>query len=181
MNAVTSILIGILVLGWVLYRQLTPRRVRSDGGNRVLLILGVVGVAQLVEFLQRTDVHVGPVAIGSMVVSLAVAAVLSSVRAYTMRVWRADDGWWRRGTPLTLVLWLVSIGSHLGIEALAGHVAGSGDDVHGLGNVTLVLYLAVSLGLQSAIVARRVAAIGAGTPARFGSPTGTVGQRQNRA
>jgi hypothetical protein len=170
MTAATSILVGILVLGWVLYRQLTPRRVRSDGGNRMLLILGVVGVVQLVEFLQRTDVHVGPVAIGSMAVSLAIAAVLSAVRASTVQVWRAEDGWWRRGTPVTLVLWLVSIGSHLGIDLLAGQLVGSRDDVHGLGNATLVLYLAVSLGLQSAIVARRVAAMDAGRPARDPGP-----------
>lgn len=165
MTVVTDILIGVLVLGWVLYRQLSPRRVRSDSGNRMLLIVGVIGLAQLVEFLQRTGVRIGPVAIGSMVVSLAVAAVLSAARAYTMRIWRAADGWWRRGTPLTLVLWLVSIGSHLGIEALGGHLAGAGDDVHGLGNATLVLYLAVSLGLQSMIVARRVAAVSAVAPA----------------
>lgn len=163
MTIVTDILVGVLVLAWVLYRQLTPRRVRSDGSNRTLLILGAIGLLQLVQFFQRTDVRVGPIAIGSLVVSLGVAAVLSTVRAYSMRVWRGEDGWYRRGTPLTLLLWLVSIGAHLGIDALAGHLAGAADDVRGLGNATLVLYLAVSLGLQSMIVARRVARL---APAR---------------
>lgn len=170
MTLVENVLIAVLVIGWVLYRQLTPRRVRSDGASPMLLILGVVGLAQLVAFLQRADVHVGPVAITSIVVSLALAAALSALRANTMRVWRTADGWWRRGTPLTLVLWLVSIGSHLGIDAVAAHIAGAGDDVAGLGNATIVLYLAMSLGLQSMIVARRVARMSPAAPVSASAP-----------
>jgi hypothetical protein len=94
-----------------------------------------------------------------LIVSLALAAVLGTARAYSVRIWQQADGaWWRHGNALTLVLWLLSIGSHFGIDALAVRLAGPDNDVQGLGNATLLLYLAISLGLQNLLVARRVAA-----------------------
>jgi hypothetical protein len=108
--------------------------------------------------------------VGTLVVSFAPAAALSTIRALSVRIWRADDGsWWRQGTAVTLVLWLVSIGSHFGIDVLATRLAGPAVDIRGLGNATLLRYLALSLGLQNTLVTRRVAnQVGTG-PARFQS------------
>jgi hypothetical protein len=148
--------IGLAVIGWLLYRQLTPRLVKTDGGGRMLLILAVVGIVQLAQFVQ-TSGWVGGFGIGLLVVSLVLAAVFATVRAYSVRIWLAADGaWWRRGNALTLVLWLLSIGSHFGVDVLAVKLAGPGSDVQGIGDASLVLYIAVSLGLQNLLVARRV-------------------------
>jgi hypothetical protein len=149
--------IALIVIGFLLYRQLTPRRVQTDGGGRLMAILGLAGLLQLGQFVQNSGA-VGIFGVGMLVVSLALAAVLGTARAYSVRVWQQADGsWWRRGNGLTLVLWVVSIGSHFGVDALAVRLAGPAYDMQGLGNATLLLYLAISLGLQNLLVARRVA------------------------
>ena len=150
-------LIALAVVGLLLYRQLTPRLVKTDGGGRLMLILGIVGLVQLTEFVQ-TSGWVGGFGIGLLVVSLLLGAGFAVVRAYSVRVWQDVSGaWWRRGNALTLVLWLLSIGSHFGVDALAGWLAGPGYDIQGLGNASLLLYVAISLGLQNLLVAHRVA------------------------
>jgi len=168
-SLILNALIAVAVVGLLLYRQLVARRVKTDGGGRMMLILGVIGIAQLAQFVESSG-SIGVFGVGTLVVSFAVAAVLSTVRSYSVRIWQSEDGsWWRRGTAVTLVLWLVSIGSHFGIDVLAGKLAGPTVDIHGLGNATLLLYLALSLGLQNMLVARRVAnQVGAGA-ARFPS------------
>ena len=56
------------------------------------------------------------IGVTAVVISLAIGALLAYARANTMRIWRQQDGWWRKGSAVTLVLWLVSIGSHFGID-----------------------------------------------------------------
>ena len=164
-----SALIGVAVVALLLYRQLVARKVKTDGSGRMMLILGVIGIVQLAEFVESSG-SIGVFGVGMLVVSFALAAALSTIRALSVRIWRAGDGsWWRRGTTGTLVLWLVSIGSHFGIDVLAAKLAGPAVDIQGLGNATLLLYLALSLGLQNMLVARRVAnQVGTGS-ARFPS------------
>jgi hypothetical protein len=148
--------IALAVVGLLLYRQLTPRLVKTDGGGRMMLILGAVGVIQLAHFVQTSGWE-GGFGIGLLVVSLLLAAVFATVRAYSVRIWQEADGaWWRRGNALTLVLWLLSIVSHFGVDLLAVNLAGPGSDVQGIGNASLVLYIAISLGLQNLLVAGRV-------------------------
>ena len=155
-SMLANAVVALAVVGLLLYRQLTTRRVKTDGGGRMMLILGLVGLLQLGEFVQNTG-WIGALGVELLVVSLALAAVLGTFRAYSVRVWQTADGaWWRRGSALTLVLWFVSIGSHFGIDALAVSLAGPGVDMQGLGNATLLLYLAISLGLQNILVAHRV-------------------------
>jgi hypothetical protein len=150
--------IALAVVGLLLFRQLTPRRVKTDGGGRMMLILGVIGLVQLGQFVENNG-WIGTLGVGLLVISLALAAVLGTARAYSVRVWQDTDGaWWRRGGVLTLLLWLVSIGSHFGIDALAVNLADPGVDMQGLGNASLLLYVAISLGLQNMVVAHRVTA-----------------------
>lgn len=157
---ILNIVIGVAVVALVLYRQLAVRSVRTDRSGRGPLIFAVIGVAQLGEFVSHGG-RIGVIGVTALVISLLVAAGLSAVRAATMKLWRTDQGWFRQGTVLTLVLWLVSIGSHLGIDVLARYLAGKSEDIGGLGQATLVLYLAVSLGIQSLLLAQRVSRLSA--------------------
>jgi hypothetical protein len=128
--------------------------VKTDRGLRLMLILGAIGVYQFARYVSEGGT-VGAIGIGALVLSLAIGAGLSAARAATVHVWWTEAGWMRKGNALTLVLWLVSIGSHVLIDwggsrlAPAGHI---GD----LGNATIVLYLAVVLGLQNLLLTRRV-------------------------
>ena len=153
---VTNAVIALLVIGLLLFRQLTPRRVKIDGGWRLMLIVGAIGLVQLGQFVDNST-GIGVVGTGLLVVTLGLAAVFATVRAASVTLWQQPDGsWWRRGGAVTLVLWLVSIGSHFGVDAIAVQLAGPPVDMQGLGNASLLLYVAISLGLQNLLVARRV-------------------------
>ncbi len=73
----------------------------------------------------------------------------------TFRLWRQDGQYWHKGNALTLVLWAVSLGAHLGYDALiAGHAG-----LSGLGGPTTFLYFAVSLAVQRWFLAIRASRI----------------------
>jgi hypothetical protein len=72
------------------------------------------------------------------------AAVFGVLRAATVRVWLQGDQPWTKGNWLTAVLWVLALAAHLGYDALVTPGRGSS----GLGAATVILYLAVSLGIQ---------------------------------
>ena len=85
--------------------------------------------------------HPGTVTYAAALGSLVLAAGFG-VRAATVRIWLQDGRPWSRVSGVTASLWIVALAAHLGYDAL---VAGHGrDDV---GAATIVLYLAVSLGI----------------------------------
>jgi hypothetical protein len=160
-----NILIGILVLGFVLYRQMQPRRIRDN--VRLPVILGIIGVVEVVQFL---DKHHGPRTFLTLGGSLVLAAVFGALRAATTHVWVEGGQAWRRGNWITAVLWVISLGGHLGYDYV---VDGKGP-LAGLGSASLLLYLAVTLLIQGLILLARASRLpGApGAGAGFGSGTG---------
>ena len=81
-------------------------------------------------------------------------AGLGAIRAATVRIWRAQDGSaWRQGTMLTAALWLISLAAHLALDTIIDHAS----RIAALGTSSILLYLAVTLGVQREIVRRRTA------------------------
>jgi drug/metabolite transporter (DMT)-like permease len=136
-----TILIALVVLAWLLWRQLQVRELRHDRGYVFPLAICVVGVVQIAAYNHE---HRPPdSALALLALSIVVAAAFSIWRATTVRVWLHDGRLLRQGTAVTIVLWLVAIGVHLGGDHLiAPH------DADRLGSVSLLLYLGVSLGVQ---------------------------------
>jgi hypothetical protein len=163
---VWNVVIGIAVVALLLYRQLQIRPVRTDRGPRLIVILAAIGLFQLVRYTADGG-KVGAIGVACLVVSLLIGAGLAAARAMTVKVWRTGGGWMRQGTALTLVLWLVSIGLHFLIDWLGGEIAPQ-DHVSQLGSVTIVLYLAVVLGVQNVLLTRRVATLAHGGPTAAG-------------
>lgn len=143
-----TILIALVVLAWLLWRQVQVRELRHDRGYLLPLAICVVGVVQIASYN-----HEHPLAgtgIALLAVSIVVAAAFSIVRATTVRVWLDDGRLLRQGTALTIVLWLVAIAIHLGGDHLiAPH------DADRLGSVSLLLYLGVSLAVQRLALGER--------------------------
>lgn len=111
-----NLLIGVLALGLVIYRQLIPRRVRSNW--RIALILGALGLT--VQYFKGR--HIDAVIIAEIGVSLILAAAFGLARASTVRLSYREGQWWSQGTWLTAVLWIVSVAAHLGFDyVVAGH------------------------------------------------------------
>jgi hypothetical protein len=154
LHSLETALVAVAAFAFILYRQLRAQPVDAAKGARRPLIFGAVGLLLAGQYvLHHTVTTLGVV---GLVVSLVLAAGLAYLRGHSVRLWRQDGAWWRRGTALTLVLWFCSIGSHLGIDALVGHLDPTEGIGRGLGNATLLLYLGVSLGLQHLVVVHRV-------------------------
>lgn len=151
MNPAADALLGLLVLAWILWRQTQTREVRFDRGPRGFAIIAGLGLWQVVSFLGEHAVR--PVAIGVLVGSLVVSAAFGVLRGRLQPVWRAADGRvLRRGTTVTVGLWLVAVALHLAADEYAKHVDAA---AVGLASASLMLYLAVSLGVQTLVVRER--------------------------
>jgi hypothetical protein len=144
----TNLLIGVLVLGLVIWRQLIPRRVRSN--MRIVLVLAVIGLIQTGQYLQGR--HLDAVLIAEILGSLVLAALFGLARASTVRLFFKDGQWWSRGSWVTAILWVVSVAAHLGFDYLVG---GHGSGSASFGNATLLLYLAVTFAVQRMVVIAR--------------------------
>lgn len=75
-QTVLNLVIGVAALGLLICRQLQARPVR---GNRLVLVLAVVGVILAVQYFQKLDSL--SAAIGALAGSLVLAAVFGAVRA----------------------------------------------------------------------------------------------------
>lgn len=152
--AATNIAIGVLVLAFVLYRQLTTRRLQEN--YRLPLILAIIGIVTFAAFLKGHPHDDGGIA-AAVAGSLVIAAVAGAVRALTVRVWRQDGVLLRRGTWVTAVLWVISFAAHLGYDYLiAGNVV-SGKNGSNVGDATVLLYLVVTLTVQRYLLMLRAA------------------------
>jgi hypothetical protein len=159
-----DLVIGLVVLGLLIFRQLQSRPVR--GNQRLLLILAVVGLVETSYYLQRA--HSGSAAIVALAGSLVLAAVFGAVRAFTVRLWIQDGQPWVRGNLLTAGLWVVALAAHLGYDYLVGQHK----DLGQLGNATVLLYLVASLSVQRLVVAYRARRLDpAGAPAAVANRT----------
>jgi hypothetical protein len=148
-----NLLVGVLILGWILYRQLQARPAKAD--LRLPLILGIIGIIELTSFLGQHGHHPGYV-FAALAGSFVLAIVFAAARAATVHIWVDNGQAWRQGTALTAVLWIVSLGVHLGYDYL---VDGRGP-LAGLGAASLAMYFAITYTVQRLMIqarARRIA------------------------
>jgi len=179
--SIVSIVIDVVLLALLLARQVTTRPL--SGGYRLLLILVIVGLFEFAAFLlgggqdlaqflkghrSLATIHDGSTVVAALIGSLVIAALSAAVRAPTFRLWWQDGRYWRKGTAVTLVLWIASLAAHLVYDDLISHSSA----LRGLGNATILLYFSVSLGIQRMFLAARASRIpqtnGASGPSRTG-------------
>ena len=163
-----NILIGVAVVLLLIARQFRARPARETSAARFILILGVIGIVECANAAKGHQLSSETVAL--VVGGLVVAAAFGWVRALSMRVWRAADGVaWRQGTWVTAILWVASLAAHLGIDVVVDGTT----DIKGFSSATILLYLAVTLGVQRELVrarAARIPAAGASQPSAQGFP-----------
>lgn len=138
-SAVPGIVMALVVLVLVLWRQLSTRPLRERPLIAVILVL--LGVAQTVPVASRSTLS--PRDAGLLLLSLAIGIALAALRALTVRIWADGDRVLRRGTILTALLWLASLAQHVTVTA---SVSG------GLGNTTLLIYFGLVLIAQHQIL-----------------------------
>jgi hypothetical protein len=131
---------------WILARQVTRQPVKPRLLVVVPLLLGYAGLRAVPGQLWHTPADVALVGVGALV-----AVGLGLVRGTTIRVWHEADGWWRRGTRTTLLLWGALLGVRLVLavaDRATGHPEASGAGV-------LLCSLALSFAAQNAVVLAR--------------------------
>ena len=163
---VVDVILGLAVLVFLIYRQLSVRPVNASA-LRLIAVLLVIGLLQTYRFLSQNHAH--PLIFAALGGSLVLAAIFGALRARTVRVWLDDGQAWSQGNWLTAVLWIASLAAHLGYDILVGH----GNGIRGLGVATIVLYLAISLGFQRVLVMQRAHRLQLAGPAAVAEPGGT--------
>lgn len=147
-QTVTELVIGVAILGLLVYRQLQARPLRAN--QRLLLILLLVGAVETYTYFQSGK-HSASAAAVALLGSLVLAALFGAARAFTVRIWQQDGQPWVQGNLLTAALWVVALGAHLGFDYLVGQHK----DIGNIGNATVVLYLVASLGVQRVVAIYR--------------------------
>jgi hypothetical protein len=159
-----SIVIDLVALIWLLSRQIRARPLNES--YKIPLILAVVGLVefgafllgggqQLAAFLKghRPFITIpdAKTILAAVAGSLVLAVVSGAIRAPTIRLWWQDGQYWRQGNWVTLILWIGSLGAHLGYDALIAHSTGKA----AVGDATMLLFFAVSLTAQRVILTAR--------------------------
>jgi hypothetical protein len=155
-QTVLYLVIGVAVLGLLIYRQLVARPVQ--GNQRLVLILVIIGLIEAAQYLQK--LHAGSAAIVALAAPKIAASTRLPARAATVRIWIQDGQAWSKGNILTAALWVVALGAHLGYDYLIGQHK----DIGSLGDATVLLYLAVSLAVQRVIVVLRAQRLSPAVP-----------------
>jgi uncharacterized BrkB/YihY/UPF0761 family membrane protein len=143
-----QLVIGVAILGLLVYRQLRARPLRAN--QWLLGLLLVVGVLETYEYFQGGKHSVSAAAV-ALIGSLVLAAAFGAVRAFTVRIWEQDGQPWVQGNVLTAILWVVALAAHLGFDYLVGQHK----DIGNIGDATVVLYLVASLGVQRLVMTYR--------------------------
>ena len=149
MSGLLQVIVGIAVLGWILVNQL---RVRQFSARR-LRVAGILGVVGVVEVVSTAGAHaVSMVGWTLVITGLVVGAALGLLRAATVTLWVRDGAVYTQGHAMTAALWIVGIGVHIGLDVLARVIAPS---VDGVDASSVLLFLAVSLGVQGLVTLQR--------------------------
>ncbi len=145
-----SVALGVIVLAFVLLRQVRVRPVPRTLSLRAPVLIGLIGVLTMSSYAGSH--HVGSAAWAWVIGTMLVGAVgLGIVRGLSVKVWATENWVLRQGTAVTMALWIVSLVIHFVGDAAGTHASGGA----GLEGSSLLLYLGLTLGVQNAIVQRR--------------------------
>jgi hypothetical protein len=146
-----SVLIGAVLLILVLLRQVAVRPVPRVIRLGLPVIIGVIGLFELVGY-SNDHHHIAGSAWAWVLGTLLFGAVgLGILRGLTVRIWAAGNWVLRQGTAVTMMLWLISLAVHFAGDAFGAHA----HDGSGLVASSFLLYLGLTLGVQTAVVQRR--------------------------
>ncbi|MGC5247130.1 hypothetical protein ACPXB3_09440 [Gordonia sp. DT219] len=154
-NTVFYALVALLVLAYILYRQLAERPIK-DNPLKLPAILAVVGLIETMNYL-RGPHHVEVGEVVAMFLGFAVAALIAVPRAHTMHIYRNTAGVLvRRGNAVTISLWILAIAAHIVIALLVPELFdGRHGSLGGLESASILLFLGISLGVQALITRDR--------------------------
>ncbi|MCG7523809.1 DUF1453 domain-containing protein [Streptomyces sp. OfavH-34-F] len=151
MSGLDNALVIIAVIALVVVRHLSAERVSGDRrwwAPPAVLLFMALREPELVD----PDHEIASVAL--LCAELLVGLATGAGWAWTMRLWRAEDGSvWSRGTKATVLVWIAGLGLRAALYGTAVLL-----DVD-QGTPTLMAALAATLLVRTGLLARRAAAI----------------------
>ena len=139
----TNIVLYAAILIFILYRQLRVREVTKQA--RVYLIILLVGLYLFYQGISSKQLFLDTKTVGILAIIFIVLAMgLGAARAYTCKIWKEQNTFYRKGTAVTLVLWAVTIVAHILLDTL----------IDG-GQCSSLLYLGSSLYTQHIVILKR--------------------------
>ncbi|GAA5160199.1 MULTISPECIES: hypothetical protein [Amycolatopsis] len=141
------IVILVLVLWRVVYRQLRGSTITIRGLTLIPVILVVLGVANCARVLPQASGR----EIALLVADLAILLVLGVARAASTRLGLRNGYAFQKGTSLTLVLWLVTVAIRVGFAAAGASLGAAG----ALTSASVLLSVGLSIGVQNVLIYQR--------------------------
>ncbi|NJP89894.1 hypothetical protein HCN51_10625 [Nonomuraea sp. FMUSA5-5] len=146
MNTLQISLISLLVVAFVIYRQL---RTRPAAGTATLYVAGAMVIVGLVTGGLFDTAHLA-LSLALFLVEAGAAVALGVWRARTVRVWLDSSGVaWSKATRWTILAWLASAATRAGLY-FAGTAIGLTASTS-----SVLLFLGLTVGIQAYLVARR--------------------------
>ncbi len=146
-----SVFVGAVLLILVLLRQVAVRPVPRVIRLGLPVVIGVIGLFELVGYTNGHH-HIAGSAWAWVLGTLLIGAVgLGILRGLTVHIWTAGNWVLRQGTAVTMVLWLISLAVHFAGDVFGSNAQGGS----GLEAASFLLYLGLTLGVQTAMVHRR--------------------------
>lgn len=143
MIQLSSTFLYILIIIFVIDRQLRPRKIKAS--QRPLLVLVLIGVYFTLQAIDNHELSLNLVTIAGTLTSLVVLAIgFGILRAMSCQVWYQAGIAYRKATWLTILLWLLMILLHGTIDYLTKS-----------GSATMFLYLALTLCTQRLVLQAR--------------------------
>lgn len=143
MIQLSSIYLYTLIILFVIYRQLQPKRIKAS--QKQLLILVLIGLFFVLQSIDDHELVLSPVTIAGTLVSLLILAIgFGVLRAMSCQIWYKDGVAYRKATWLTILLWFLMIFLHGAIDYLTKS-----------GSATMFLYLALTIFTQRLVLQAR--------------------------
>lgn len=167
MSSLLDIGIAAVVIAYLLVKRMAGSPVRPGKLAVIPAVLVVIGTTDIMP----SHHHHLPLTggdVGFLVLAGAVSLVLGLLRGTSIRLSNRDGVPFQRYSPLTVVLWLVTIGVRIGLDLAGTSLGASG----WIASASLLLMFGISLAGESLAVAGRLAlrgelaALGAGPASR---------------
>lgn len=146
-----NLLIGGALIGLIITRQMKKTAVKEKWAAQI--VLAILGATQFYQAIKLAGVINSSALIFALLGSLVIAGGMALVRAPLYQLSVEDGQVFRQGGVGAGIMWLVTVALHLGYDQLIGalHIVG----FTAVASPSLLLYLAVSLGMQKYLVLQR--------------------------
>ena len=162
-QSVLNILLAVLVLTWILSRQLRARPLGEQRPYTLMVVLAAVGLYQVAQLAGHSSVSTA--AYAALVAGLVSGAVFGCLRGRSIHLWRSDGVLVRQGNWFTLLLWVAGLALHLGLDEAGVWISPRTAGAASLGTAGILLYIGVTLAAQRVATLARARHLDGAVPA----------------